>query len=277
MKKDMGLLYDKTAIVTGSGRGIGRAAAIMLAQQGARVMVSDLNVEPAEETVEVIRAAGGTADLFVGDVTKADFADNIMSAVEERFGGLDILVNNAGYAWDGMIHKVTDEQWAAMLDVHLTASFRMIRAAASLMRYRAISESAAGGLPKTRKIINVSSTSGTRGNIGQVSYATAKAGLIGLTKTVAREWGTFQITCNAVAFGFVDTRLTRAKEDGEVIQGGKVQLGIPGKVRDSLLQTIPLGRAASPEEAAGGILLLASPWADYISGQVIEVNGGSHT
>ena len=270
------LLEQQVAIITGSGRGIGAAAARLFAQHGARVVVNDLEAEPAEQVVADIRAAGGEAIAVPGDVTAPDFPERIVRAAVETFGKLNILVNNAGYTWDGVIHKMSDEQWQAMLDVHATAPFRLIRAAAPFMRDAAKRELAEGRTPEPRCIINVSSTSGLHGNAGQANYATAKMGIVGLTKTVAKEWGPFGIRCNAVAFGFIETRLTQSKEKGETIEvhGKHLPLGIPEHLRQMATMLIPLGRPGTPEEAAGGILLLASPFAAYITGHVLEVTGG---
>lgn len=271
------LLENQVAIITGSGRGIGAAAAHLFGQQGAKVVVSDLDAEPAEAIAAEIKDAGGEALAIPGDVTDPNFPDYLLGQTVEQFGGLNILVNNAGYTWDGMLHKMKPEQWQAMLDVHLTAPFRMIQAATRYMREPAKAELEAGEPFTPRCIVNVSSTSGLHGNIGQANYAAGKMGIVGLTKTVAKEWGRFGIRCNAVAFGFVDTRLTRPKENRESIevQGRQVALGIPEELRAMAPMRIPLGRAATPEEAAGGILILASPFASYITGHTLEVTGGS--
>jgi 3-oxoacyl-[acyl-carrier protein] reductase len=267
---------DKVAIVTGSGRGIGRATAQLLALQGARVVVSDLDSSFAEQTVEAIRGSGGKAHALSGDVSAADFPSQLIRTALEIFGGLDILVNNAGFTWDGTLHKMSDEQWQAILDIHLTAPFRIIRAAAPFLRGAAKREIAESGRARARKIINVSSTSATRGNFGQANYAAAKAGIIGLTKALAREWGPFNVQVNCIAFGIIDTRLTAAKETGERIRRGdkEIELGIPEDMRTSALKLIPMGRAGTPEEAAGAVFFLASPFSDYVSGQVLEVAGG---
>lgn len=272
-----GWLEGRIAIVTGSGRGIGRATAQLLAAEGARVLVTDLDAGPAAETSSAIQAAGGVAHTFVGDVTTLDFPRQLMETTARVFGGLDILVNNAGFTWDGTLHKMSDEQWQTVVDVHLTAPFRIIRAAAPLLREAAKRESAERGVARARKIVNVSSTSATRGNFGQANYAAAKAGIIGLTRTLAREWGPFNIQVNCVAFGLIDTRLTQSKETGEKIRRGEreIELGIPGLMRDAVTKLIPLGRPGTPQEAAGAILFLASSLSDYVSGQVLEVTGGS--
>ncbi|MEW6210882.1 MAG: SDR family oxidoreductase [Acidobacteriota bacterium] len=271
-----GLLEGKTAIITGAGRGIGRATAELFAFHGARVIVSDIDAHPAEEAVGAIRRAGGQALSVAGDVTARDFPQTLVNSALQQFGGLDIIVNNAGYTWDAVIHKMTDEQWEAILAVHLTAPFRIIRAAAGFLRDRAKQEKAAYGEARSRKIINISSTSGTRGNAGQANYSSGKAGVIGLTRTMAREWGRFNIQVNCVAFGRIDTRLTQAKEKGEIIRRGdaEIPVGIPTERLERTTPLIPMGRAGTAEEAAGAILFFASPLSNYISGQVLEVTGG---
>ncbi len=270
------LLEGRVAIITGSGRGIGRAAAEMMARHGARVVVSDIDPAPAEETVEAIRAAGGEAASVVGDVTDRAFPQLIVNGCLERFGGIDIIVNNAGYTWDAVIHKMSDEQWEAILTVHLTAPFRIIRAASAFMREAAKREKAERGEASARKIVNISSTSGTRGNPGQSNYSSGKAGIIGLTRTLAREWGQFNVQVNAVAFGRIDTRLTQAKEKGETIKRGasEIAIGIPAERLDRTTPMIPMGRGGTVEEAAGAIFFFASPLSNYVSGQVLEVTGG---
>jgi len=271
------MFENQVVVITGAGRGIGAAAAKMFAEAGAQVVINDLNTEPAESVVAEIKEAGGDAIAVAGDVTALDFPDKLIRAAIDTYGKINVLVNNAGYTWDGMSHKITDEQWEAILAVHVTAPFRLIRAAAPYMRGPAKAEKKAGGPMDPRCIVNVSSTSGLHGNIGQANYATAKMGVIGLTKTIAKEWGAFGIRCNTVAFGFIDTRLTRSKEEGESIKVGEqeVALGIPDQMREMALMRIPLGRAASPDEAAGGILLMASPLASYITGHTLEVTGGA--
>lgn len=270
------LLEGKTAIITGSGRGIGRAAAELMARHGARVVVSDIDPAPAEEALGAILAAGGEGLSVPGDVTDREFPGRIVSAAIEKFGGLDIIVNNAGYTWDAVIHKMTDEQWEAILAVHLTAPFRVIRAASEFLRETAKREKSESGQAHARKIVNISSTSGTRGNAGQSNYSSGKAGVIGLTKTLAKEWGQFNVQVNAVAFGRIDTRLTQAKEKGETLTRGdaEIALGIPGERLERTTPMIPMGRGGTPEEAAGAIFFFASPFSDYVSGQVLEVAGG---
>ncbi|HXG92497.1 MAG TPA: SDR family NAD(P)-dependent oxidoreductase [Blastocatellia bacterium] len=271
-----GLLEGKRAIITGAGRGIGRATAELFARHGARVVLSDIDPEPAESALGAVLEAGGQGLSVPGDVTDPAFPQLIVNTAIERFGGLDIIVNNAGYTWDAVIHKMSDEQWEAILAVHLTAPFRIIRAASSFLRETARREKAERGEARARKIVNISSTSGTRGNAGQANYSSAKAGVVGLTKTLAKEWGQFNIQVNAVAFGRIDTRLTQAKEKGETIKRGdaEIAVGIPAERLERTTPMIPMGRAGTVQEAAGAILFFASPLSDYVSGQVLEVTGG---
>ena len=271
----MGLLEGRVAIVTGSGRGIGKATALRFAREGARVVVSDLDEAPAQETAQEIRTAGGEAVVYAGDVARVGFAEGIVEKAAKTWGGLHILVNNAGFTWDAVVHKMTDEQWETMLAVHLTAPFRIIRAAAPYFREAAKQEKAAGKVVN-RKIINVSSLAGMRGNSGQTNYASAKAGVVGLARALAKEWGSLNVQVNAVSYGWIDTRLTKEKEAGQTIErdGKAIAIGIPAGTRNIMPLLIPLGRAGTPEEAAGPILFLASPLSDYVSGQCLEVTGG---
>ena len=269
------MLADKVAIITGSGRGIGKAAAVQFAREGANVVVSDIDADPAEKTVAEISAMGGAAVAVVGDVTKPDFAEKLIKTTVEKWGGLHILVNNAGFTWDSVIHKMTDDQWQTMLDIHITAPFRIIRAAAPYFRDAAKNEMAEG-TATPRKIINVSSMTGTGGNPGQANYAAAKSAVLGFTKTLAKEWGRFNVQANTVSFGWIETRLTKEKEAGGSLDhdGKEIPLGIPDAMRQMMTLMIPLGRAGKPEEAAGAILFFASPLSDYVSGQVLSVSGG---
>lgn len=273
----MKLLEGKSAIVTGSGRGIGRAVATLFAEHGAHVVVNDLDGETAEGVANSINAAGGVATTCVGSVTAPDFAEKVVQTAVQEFGKLDIIVNNAGYTWDGVIQNVTDEMWEAMIAVHLTAPFKIIRAATPYMREAAKREMAEGKRVH-RKIINVSSTSGVAGNPGQVNYSAGKMGIVGVTKTLAKEWGRFSINVNAVAYGFIETRLTAAKENQAPVHVGEneIQLGIPDSMRQAAMNFIPLGRGGTPEEAAGPVLFLASPLSDYVTGHVVLVTGGSY-
>jgi 3-oxoacyl-[acyl-carrier protein] reductase len=268
----VGVLDGKAAIVTGSARGIGRATAELLAEHGAKVLINDLDGDVAEQAAGEIQ---GETTVFAGDLTREGVPDELVKKALDDFGQLDILVNNAGYTWDGVVHKMSDEQFQAMLDIHTVVPFRIARAAAPYLRDTAKKEREAGE-EVFRKIVNVSSISGTMGNAGQANYSAAKAGLVGLTKTLAKEWGQFKINVNAVAFGFVETRLTAAKEGAETIERGgqAIQLGIPDQMRQMASAIIPLGRPASPEEAAGGVFILCTPWANYIHGQVLHITGG---
>ncbi|MFZ2101308.1 MAG: SDR family oxidoreductase [Oricola sp.] len=271
----MAKLAGKTAYVTGSGRGIGRAVALKLASEGARVVVNDLEAGPADEVVAAVRAAGGQAVAAVGSVTDPAFPERFIAAGLDAFGGIDIIVNNAGYVWDAMIHKMTDEQFDAMIDVHLKAPFRILRAAAEPIRVLAKRE-AEDGREVFRKVVNISSVSGTNGNIGQTNYASAKAGVIGLTRTLAKEWGRHKVNVNCVAFGYIETRMTAASDEKTslTIEGKTIPAGIPTKVIEGVKASIPLGRGGTPEEAAGGVYLFCSPESDYVTGQVLMVDGG---
>ena len=274
---DYRLLVGKSAIVTGSGRGIGRSIAKLFADHGASVVVNDLDADVAEAAAKEITDAGGQAVVCAGSVTDAEFPDRLVKTAADAFGGIDILVNNAGYTWDGVIQNMTDEQWYAMIDVHLTAPFRIIRAATPYMREKAKQEMAEGRRVH-RKIVNVSSTSGVAGNPGQVNYSAGKMGIVGVTKTMAKEWGRFNVNVNAVAYGFIETRLTQAKENQETMRVGdkQVELGIPEAMRQMAANFIPLGRPGTPDEAAGPVLFLASPLSDYMTGALLLVTGGSY-
>jgi 3-oxoacyl-[acyl-carrier protein] reductase len=273
----MGQLDGKVAIVTGSGRGIGQQVARRLARDGASVVINDLDDEPAAETIRLIQAMGGKAVACNGDVTAKDFGERIVDTAVKQLGGLHVIVNNAGYTWDNVIQKMTDEQWYAILDVHLTAPFRILRAFAPYLR-AAHEEETKRGLRVVRKVVNVSSTSGVNGNPGQINYSSAKAAIMGMTKTMAKEWGRYSVTVNAVAFGYIQTRLTQPLAEGEAgsieVQGRKVRVGVQGSRIAALNQMIPLGRGGTPEEAAGAVYLLCSPDSDYVSGQTLVVTGG---
>jgi 3-oxoacyl-[acyl-carrier protein] reductase len=268
----MGVLDGKAAIVTGSARGIGRATAELLVAQGAQVLINDLDGDVAEQAAGEI--AGETA-VFAGDLTKPGAPDQLVQTAVDAFGKLDIVVNNAGYTIDAPVHKMSDEQFQAMIDIHTVVPFRVIRAAAPHLREPAKQEREQGR-EVFRKIVNVSSTSGTFGNAGQANYSAGKAGVVGLTKTIAKEWGQFKVNVNAVAFGFIDTRLTQAKVDENTMEigGEKVQLGIPEQMRQMASMLIPLGRPATPEEAAGGVFFLCTPWSNYVHGQTLHITGG---
>jgi 3-oxoacyl-[acyl-carrier protein] reductase len=268
----MGVLDDRVAIVTGSARGIGRATAELLSEQGAKVLINDLDGDVAEQTAGEI---DGETVVYAGDLTKPGAPDELVETAVKAWGKLDIIVNNAGYTRDNVIHKMTDEDFQAMLDIHNVVPFRVLRAAAPHLREPAKKERDEG-VEVFRKVVNVTSISGTMGNAGQANYSSGKAGVVGLTKTLAKEWGGFKINVNAVAFGYIETRLTASKEDSNVMEigGEKVQLGIPDQMRQMAPVTIPLGRPGTPREAAGGIFFLCSPWSNYVHGQVLNVTGG---
>jgi 3-oxoacyl-[acyl-carrier protein] reductase len=271
----MGVLDDKVAIVTGSARGIGRATAELLASEGANVVINDLDKDVAEQASGEIQ---GETTVFAGDLTQEGVPDQLVQTAIDSWGRLDIIVNNAGYTLDAPIHKMSDDWFQRMLDIHLVVPFRVIRAAAPHLREPAKQEKEEGR-EVFRKIVNVSSTSGMNGNAGQANYSAGKLGVVGMTKTLAKEWGQFKVNCNAVAFGFIETRLTAAKEGGNVMEigGEKVQLGIPEQLRGMAPMMIPLGRPGTPAEAAGGVFFLCSPWSNYVHGQVLNVTGGQFT
>jgi 3-oxoacyl-[acyl-carrier protein] reductase len=268
----VGVLDGKAAIVTGSARGIGRATAELLAEQGAKVLINDLDGDVAEQTASEIQ---GETTTFAGDLTKPDVPDKLVQKAIDEFGQIDIIVNNAGYTLDAPIHKMSDDWFQRMLDIHVVAPFRIIRAAAPHLREPAKKEREEGR-EVFRKIVNVSSVSGTMGNAGQANYSSGKSAIVGLTKTLAKEWGQFKVNVNAVAFGWIETRLTASKDDANTmeIDGEKVQLGIPEQLRGMAPMLIPLQRPGTVEEAAGGVFLLCTPWANYIHGQVLNVTGG---
>jgi 3-oxoacyl-[acyl-carrier protein] reductase len=272
----MNILQDKVALVSGSGRGIGKAIALKLASAGAKLVVNDLDADVADATVREIIALGAKAVACVGDVTAADFGETFVAAAVEAFGTIDIIVNNAGYAWDAVLQKTTDEQWAAMIDVHLNAPFRVLRAAQPVVAAAAKAEIAAHGQAKRRTVINISSVAGIGGNPGQAGYAAGKAGIIGLTKTIMKEWGRYNVTANVVAFGAIKTRMT-AGEAGKstiTVKDREIKAGVSPEILEAMETGIPLGRAGTPEEAAGAVYILCLPEADYISGQVLVAGGG---
>jgi len=268
-------LEGKVALVTGSGRGIGRSVALKLAGNGARVVVNDLDADPAQAVVEEIRGKGGEAVACVGSVTAPDFADRFIKAAVDNYKTIDIIVNNAGYTWDSVIHKMTDEQWYAILDCHLTAPFRILRAAYPVISAAAKADAAAG-VEVFRKVVNISSVA-AGGNAGQVNYSSAKAGIIGLTKTMAKEWGRLKVNVNCVAFGLINTRLTEVTADGKAtvnIEGRNIKVGVNPDLMAMAKATIPLGRAGTPDDGAGSVYMLCTPESDYVSGQVVICGGG---
>ncbi|OGA62246.1 MAG: 3-oxoacyl-ACP reductase [Betaproteobacteria bacterium RIFCSPLOWO2_12_FULL_65_14] len=272
----MSKLNGKAAIVSGSGRGIGRSIALKLASEGARVVVNDLDAAPAEQTVAEINKAGGRAVACVGSVTADGFAERFVKTAIDSFGGLDIIINNAGYTWDNVVQKMTDEQWNAIIDVHLSAPFKILRAASEFIR-AASKKEAEAGQEVFRKVVNISSIAGLGGNAGQANYSAAKAGIIGLTLALAKEWGRYKVNVNCVAFGMIKTRLTEASAGGDAsidIEGRKIKVGVNPELLKMMERSIPLGRGGTPEEAAGSVYLLCTPESNYISGQTLVCGGG---
>jgi len=269
-------LEGKVALVSGSGRGIGREIALKLAGEGARLVINDLDAEPASQVVAEIQAAGGQAVACAGSVTDSKFADRFVATAVDTYGGLDIIVNNAGYTWDSVVQKMTDEQWEAMLAVHLTAPFRILRAASTFIRDAARRE-AEEGRDVFRKVVNISSTSGVYGNAGQANYAAAKAGINGLTKAMAKEWGRYKVNVNSVAFGLIKTRLTEADAEAGAsidIAGQQIRVGVNPQILKNAEAMIPLGRGGTPQEAAGAVYMFCIPESNYVSGQVLVCGGG---
>jgi 3-oxoacyl-[acyl-carrier protein] reductase len=271
----MGVLDDKVAIVTGSARGIGKATAELLSEHGAKVVVNDLDGDVASETAD---ALAGEAAVYGGDLTQQGAPEALVQTALDAWGKIDIIVNNAGYTLDAPIHKMSDDWFQRMLDIHLVVPFRVIRAAAPHLREPAKVERDEGR-EVFRKIVNVSSISGTMGNAGQANYGSGKAGVVGLTKSLAKEWGQFKVNVNAVAFGYIETRLTASKDESNIVEigGEKVQLGIPEQMRGVAPMLIPLGRPGTPQEAAGGVFFLCSPWSNFVHGQVLNITGGQFT
>ncbi|HSB15372.1 MAG TPA: SDR family oxidoreductase [Bryobacteraceae bacterium] len=271
-------LQGKAALVTGAGRGIGRAIAEQLAAAGAAVMVNDLDDPAAAETEAIIRNAGGRAERLAGDVTHPDFPERLVNGALRAFSSIDIIVNNAGYTWDNVIQKTTDEQFQAMLDVHITAPFRILRAASGWIRETAKREMSEGRRVM-RKVVNITSISGVDGNAGQAGYSSGKAGVIGLTKTLAKEWGRYNVTVNCVGFGIIETRLTQplGQEGAAIdIRGRQIPVGVQPATLEALRAMSPLGRLGTVEEAAGSVLFFCLPLSDYVTGEVLLCSGGVH-
>jgi 3-oxoacyl-[acyl-carrier protein] reductase len=268
----MGELDDKVAIITGAGRGIGEQAALKLSAAGARVLISDVDADAARAAAEGLP---GEAAVHTGDLTAPGACDAAVASAVEAFGRLDIVVNNAGYAWDGPIHKMTDEQFQAMLDIHTIVPFRLLRAAAPHLREPAKADREAGR-EVYRKVVNVVSLAGLMGNAGQVAYSAGKAGAIGLTKALAKEWGPLRINVNAIAFGVIETRLTApvGEAGSHAVGEQEITLGISEQARSMFNVMISLGAPGTAEQAARGIYFLCSPLSDYVHGQVLPVSGG---
>jgi 3-oxoacyl-[acyl-carrier protein] reductase len=271
-------LKGKAALVTGSGRGIGRAIALQLAQAGASVMLNDLDREPLMETGSLIDAAGGIAKALPGDVTSPQFPQKLVDFTVKGFGSIDIIVNNAGYTWDNVIQKMTDEQFQAMLDIHMVAPFRILRAASGFIRDAAKRE-IAEGRRVMRKVVNITSVSGVDGIAGQAGYGAGKAGINGLTKVMAKEWGRYNVNVNSVGFGFIETRLVQPLDANATIdiKGQQIRVGVQSAAREAVKTHCPLGRVGTPEEAAGAVLFFCSPLSDYVSGELLIVSGGARS
>jgi len=269
-------LSNRVAIVTGAGRGIGRAIAEKLAAEGAVVVANDLDADAVAETVAVIAAAGGKAEAAAGDVTAEGFAERLVDQAVESRGGLHIIVNNAGYIWNGAIHNHSDDQWDAMLDIHAKAPFRILRAAGRYFR-RQVPEERAQGIDICRKVVNISSVSGVSGAATQVSYAAGKMAVVGITNSLAQEWGRWNITVNAVAFGPIETRLIQEYDETPAqveILGRRHRVGLSIDQRRAITEAIPLRRFGTPEDGAGAVYLLCLPESDFISGQTLICAGG---
>ena len=273
-------LANKSAIVTGSGRGIGRAIAEILARSGSSVLLTDIDESALAEAESAIETAAPGAKLstIAGDITTSKFPEAVIDKAVKDFGSLDVIVNNAGYTWDSVIQKTTDEQFQAMLDIHVVAPFRLLRAAAPWLRETAKKETEAGK-SVMRKVVNITSISGLDGNAGQSGYSSGKAAIVGLTKTIAKEWGRYNVAVNAVAFGIIDTRLTRPMENAETniaIGDRQVRVGMQSQVREQVERSIPLGRMGTPQDAANTVLFFCSPLSDYVTGEVLVCGGGVH-
>jgi 3-oxoacyl-[acyl-carrier protein] reductase len=267
-------LEGKGALVTGAARGIGRAIAARLAGAGASVLINDLDEDAAREAASALPRAKHLA----GDVTKPGFPEQLVAAMLDQFGAIDIIVNNAGYTWDSVIQKTTDEQFQAMLDIHVVAPFRILRAASGWLRETAKKETAEGRRAM-RKVVNITSISGTDGNAGQSGYASGKSAVIGLTRTLAKEWGRYNVNVNAVGFGLIETRLIQpvgAEGAAIDVKGHHIPVGVQARFLDGLKAVCPLGRLGTPEEAANAVLFFCSPLSDYVTGEVLLCSGGLH-
>jgi len=271
-------LANKAALVTGAGRGIGRAIAKKLVESQASTLLVDVDADALRETKQALENAGGKIATLAGDLTEPRFPEAVVGRLVQEFGSVDILVNNAGYTWDNVIQKTSDEQFQAMLDIHLVAPFRLLRAAAHWIRETAKKEKEAGRIVM-RKVVNITSISGLDGNPGQIGYASGKAGIVGLTKTLAKEWGRYNVTVNAVGFGLIDTRLIKSMEDAETniaIGERRVRVGMQAQVREEATRMIPLNRLGTPDDAANAVFFFCSPLSDYITGEVLVCSGGIH-
>ena len=266
-----------TALVTGAARGIGRAIAAKLLGCGANVMLCDLDAAQLEQTVAELGQPDRVRHIAL-NLTEADAPTALVRATLGAFGGIDIVVNNAGYTWDSVIQKTSDRQFQAMLDIHLVTPFRILRAASEHIRAAAKAEAAAGRRVM-RKVVNITSIAGTDGNPGQAAYSSAKAGVIGLTKTLAKEWGRYNVNVNAVGFGLIETRLVQPASPADStlrVGSDDIKIGVPPPALEALLADCPLGRLGTPEEAANAVLFFCSPLSDYVTGEVLICGGGLH-
>jgi 3-oxoacyl-[acyl-carrier protein] reductase len=268
-------LAGKSALVTGAGRGIGFAIAKLLAESDAAVFLVDIDQSALEEAK---RGISGQVFALAGDLTAPGFADKVVETMLQECGSIDIVVNNAGYTWDSVIQKTTDEQFQAMLDIHVVAPFRILRAASQWIRETAKKEQETG-TPLVRKVVNITSISGLDGNAGQAGYSSGKAAVVGLTKTLSKEWGRYNVTVNAVGFGMIDTRLIQPLEGAAAnvaIGERQVRVGMQSQVREQAARMIPLGRLGTAEDAANAVFFFCSPLSDYITGEVLVCGGGMH-
>lgn len=269
-------LASKAALVTGAARGIGRAIAQTLVAAGASVLLTDIDAFALSQTEAELKSAGARVASIAGDLTRPDFPHTVVDKLLAEFGAIDIVVNNAGYTWDSVLQRTTDEQFDAMLDIHVVAPFRILRAASHWIRERAKQENEAGKRVM-RKVVNITSISGLDGNPGQCGYASGKAAIIGLTKTLAKEWGRYNVTVNAIGFGLVDTRLVQPMENAatQIAIGEKhLHVGMRADVREQVVKSIPLGRLGTPEDAASAVFFFCSPLSDYVTGEVLVCGGG---
>jgi len=275
-------LANKSAVVTGAGRGIGRAIAETLAESGASVLLTDIDDSALHEAKNALEAAThrrkgmGKLSTLAGDLTAPGFPESVIAKLIKDFGSVDIIVNNAGYTWDSVIQKTTDEQFQAMLDIHVVAPFRILRAASSWLRETAKKEIEAGQTVM-RKVVNITSISGLGGNAGQAAYSSGKSAVTGLTKTMSKEWGRYNVAVNAVAFGIIDTRLTRPMHEAETniaIGERQVHVGMQSHAREQTERAVPLGRVGTPQDAANAVLFFCSPLSDYVTGEVLVCGGG---
>lgn len=241
-------LIGKIAVVTGAGQGLGRETSLLLAKHGANVVVGDLNVESAEQVVQEIEEIGTKGLAYQVDVSRKESAQGLVQAAIDTFGDIDILVNNAGITRDAMLHKMTEEQFDQVLAVHMKGTFLCMQAAATHMRQQ-----------RKGRIVNISSIAGKVGNMGQVNYSGAKAGIVGMTKAAAKELAKFQVNVNAIQPGFIDTDMTRA---------------VPEKIRETKIAEIPVQRIGVPLDIAKAVIFLSSDYSDYMTGNVLEVTGG---